>query len=128
MSWRGMLRTLMLALWAVLICCVVVGSLLPAKSSLITAIGRAHVSLKVLHYCAYTLLALLALIAVPRRSSGVLAAFAMVLLGVAVEFAQKLAPGRSCEIRDMLINGAGVITGVAIGLLGRGIASAVGRS
>jgi VanZ family protein len=118
----------MLALWAVLICCVVVGSLLPAKSSLITAIGRAHVSLKVLHYCAYTLLALLALIAVPRRSSGVLAAFAMVLLGVAVEFAQKLAPGRSCEIRDMLINGAGVITGVAIGLLGRGIASAVGRS
>ena len=106
MSWRGTLRTLMLALWAVLICCVIVGSLLPAKSSVITTIGRAHVSLKVLHYCAYTLLALTALFALRRTSASVLAALAMILLGVALEFGQKLVPGRSFEVGDMFINGA----------------------
>jgi len=121
-------RALILALWAVLICCVVAGSLLPARSALIVAIGRLHISLKALHYLAYTLLALMAMIAVPRRTNAALAIGATVLLGVAIEFAQKLAPGRSCEVRDMLINGAGVMTGVAVGLLGRGSASAVGRS
>ena len=121
-------RALILALWAVLICCVVAGSLLPARSALIVAIGRLHISLKALHYLAYTLLALMAMIAVPRRTNAALAIGATVLLGVAIEFAQQLAPGRSCEVRDMLINGAGVMTGVAVGLLGRGSASAVGRS
>jgi hypothetical protein len=90
-------QTLLLALWAVLICCVIVGSLLPAKSSVIAAICRLHISLKVLHFCAYTALALIALIAVPRRSNAVLAALAVILLGVALEFGQKLSPGRSCE-------------------------------
>ncbi len=61
-------------LWVVLICCVVVGSLLPATSPVIVAIGRLHISLKLMHYCAYTLLALVALIAVPRRSTAVQAA------------------------------------------------------
>ena len=128
MSWRGTLRTLMLALWAVLICCVIVGSLLPAKSSVITTIGRAHISLKVLHYCAYALLALMAMIAVRGRPYVALAVVATVLLGVAIEFAQKLAPGRSCEVRDMLINGAGAITGVAVGLVGRRFVPVIDRS
>jgi VanZ family protein len=121
-------RTLILTLWVVLICCVIVGSLLPAKSSAIVAIGRLHISLKVLHYCAYTSLALIALVAVRRRSAAVMAALTMIVLGVALEFGQKLVPGRACEIRDMFINATGVITGIAIGMLSRRIASAAGRS
>ena len=121
-------QTLLMALWAVLICCVVVGSLVPAKSSVIVGIGRLHISLKVLHFLAYTSLALMALIAIRRRSAAVLAALAMILLGVALEFGQKLSPGRSCEIRDMFINGAGVLTGISIGFLSRRIVPAVTRS
>jgi VanZ family protein len=52
----------------------------------------------------------------------------MILLGVALEFGQKLVPGRSCEIRDMFINGVGVLTGIAIGIPSRLIASAARRS
>jgi VanZ family protein len=121
-------QTLLMVLWAVLICCVVAGSLVPARSSVIVAIGRLHISLKVLHFLAYTSLALMALIAIRRRSAAVLAALAMILLGVALEFGQKLSPGRSCEIRDMFINGAGVLTGISIGFLSRRIVPAVTRS
>ena len=122
------IHTVFMILWVVLICCVVVGSLLPAASPVIVAIGRVHISFKVLHFCAYTSLALIALVAVRRRSAAVLAALAMILLGVALEFGQKLVPGRSCEIRDMVINGAGVLTGIAIGILGRRIIPAISTS
>ena len=121
-------HTVLMILWGVLICCVVVGSLVPAASPVIVAIGRVHISFKVLHFCAYTSLALIALVAVRRRSAAVLAALAMILLGVALEFGQKLVPGRSCEIRDMFINGVGVLTGIAIGIPSRLIASAARRS
>ena len=122
------IHTVFMILWAVLICCVVIGSLVPAASPVIVAIGRVHISLKVLHFVAYTSLALIALVAVRRRSAAVLAALAMILLGVALEFGQKLVPGRSCEIRDMVINGAGVLTGIAIGILGRRIIPAISTS
>ena len=133
MSRGGMLRwqskqTLLMALWAVLICCVVVGSLVPAKSSVIVGIGRLHISLKVLHFFAYASLALIPLVAIRRRPAAVLAALAMILLGVALEFGQKLSPGRSCEIRDMFINGAGVLTGIAIGILSRRIIPLASRT
>ena len=52
-------RTLILSLWAVLMCCVVVGSLLPAASPVMVAVGRLHISDKVLHFCAYVALSLL---------------------------------------------------------------------
>ena len=83
---------------------------------------------KVLHFCAYTWLAFLALLAIKRRSIAVQAALAMMLLGVALEFGQKLVPGRDFEVRDMFINGFGVLTGIAIGILGRRIVPAVSSS
>ena len=55
-------HTLILALWALLICCVVIGSLLPAASPAMMAIGRLHVNDKVMHFCAYLALSLLPLI------------------------------------------------------------------
>ena len=115
-------RILILALWVVLICCVIVGSLLPGRSPAIVAVGHLHI-IKVLHYCAYTSLAWIALVAVQRRSAALLAALAMIMLGVALEFGQKLVPGRSCEIRDMVINGVGVLTGIAIEIFSRRIAA-----
>jgi VanZ family protein len=91
-------------------------------------IGRLHIGLKVLHFCAYASLALVPLVAIRRRPAAVLAALAMILLGVALEFGQKLSPGRSCEIRDMFINGAGVLTGIAIGILSRRIIPLASRT
>ena len=53
---------------------------------------------------------------------------ATILLGVALEFGQELVPGRAFEIRDMFINGFGVLTGIAIGIPSRRIVPAVTRS
>jgi VanZ family protein len=119
---------LLYVLWLLSILLVMVGSLLPADSPVIRAVGRLPVSQKVLHFCGYTWLALLALLAVKRRSLAVVAALAMILLGVALEFGQKLVPGRSFEIRDMFINGFGVLTGLAIGILSRRSVPAVSSS
>jgi len=69
---------------------VITGSLLPATSPVMRAVGRLPVSGKVLHFGAYTWLALLA---IKRRSLAVVAALAVILLGVALEFGQKLMPG-----------------------------------
>jgi VanZ family protein len=117
-------RTVVRAVWAVLIGCVIVGSLLPAKSPVIAGMGRLHISLKVLHFVGYAALGWMATMAVRRGRAVVMAALAMVLLGVALEFAQKLSPGRSCEIGDMALNGAGVLAGIGIGGLWRRIATA----
>jgi len=46
-------QTLILVLWAALISSVVVGSWLPATCSVMLAVGRVHISVKVLHFCAY---------------------------------------------------------------------------
>ena len=43
-------RTLILAFWAVLVCCVVIGSLSPGASPLIVGIGRLHFNDKVMHF------------------------------------------------------------------------------
>jgi VanZ family protein len=65
------------------------------------------------------------LLAIKRRSLAISAALAMMLLGVALEFGQKLVPGRGFEIRDIFIDGAGVLTGFAIGILSRRIVPVV---
>jgi VanZ family protein len=119
---------LLYVLWLVSILLVVIGSLLPASSPVIRAVGRLPVSQKVLHFCAYTWMALLALLTIKRRPLAVMAALSMILLGVALEFGQKLVPGRAFEIRDMFINGFGVLTGIAIGILSRRILPAVSSS
>ena len=90
----------------------ITGSLLPASSPVIRAVGRLPVNQKVLHFCGYTWLAILAFLTIKSRSLAVTAALAMILLGVALEFGQKLVPGRAFEVRDMFINGFGVLTGI----------------
>jgi hypothetical protein len=55
-------------LWLLSILLVVSGSLLPGRSQVMRAVGMLPVSSKVLHFCAYTWLALLALWAWPWSS------------------------------------------------------------
>jgi lysylphosphatidylglycerol synthetase-like protein (DUF2156 family) len=77
---------LLYVLWLLSILLVVIGSLLPASSPVIRSVGMLPVNDKTLYFCAYTWLGLIALVAVRRRSAAVLAALAMILLGVALEF------------------------------------------
>jgi VanZ family protein len=119
---------LLYLLWLLSILLVVTGLLMPAASPVMRAIGLLPVGAKALHFCAYTWLALLALLAIKHRPLAIMAALSTILLGVVLEFGQKLVPGRGFEIRDMFINGAGVLTGFVIGILGRRIVPVLSSS
>ena len=43
-------HTPILVLWAVPVCCAVIGSLLPAASSVMVDVGRLHINDKVMHF------------------------------------------------------------------------------
>jgi VanZ family protein len=107
-------RTVVLVLWAVLICSVVAGSLLPAASGVIVAIRRLHISFKVLHFCAYVALSSLPVIGFRDRRRGIVAGLSMFLLGVLLEAGQHFSPGRGGAFGDVIVNGAGVSCGVLL--------------
>ena len=109
-------RTVILSLWVVLICCVVAGSLLPAASPVMIAIGRLHVWDKLQHFGAYLALSFLPVIGFRDRRKGLMAGLSMFLLGVLMEAGQHFSPGRSPELGDVLANGAGVSCGALLGL------------
>jgi hypothetical protein len=105
-------------LWILAIAGVITGELLPGDSAPMQWIGAAGVSDKVLHSAAYTLLAFIPVFGF-RLRAGLISAAVTVLLGVALEFAQALVPGRSYEVADMVANALGVGAGIGLGLLGR---------
>lgn len=105
-----------LLLWAVLIGCVIIGSLLPAASPVMVAVGRMHVSDKVLHFCAYLALSLLPVIGFRDRRRGLVAGLSMFALSILLEAGQHFAPGRAVELGDVIANGAGVSCGTLLGL------------
>ena len=107
-------RTLILSLGAVLMCCVVVGSLLPAASPLMVAVGRLHISDKVLHFSAYVALSLLPVVGCRDRRRGLIAGLSMFILGLLLEDGQHFSPGRAVEFGDVIANGAGVSCGVLL--------------
>jgi VanZ family protein len=109
-------RTLILSLWAVLICCVVVGSLLPAASPVMVAIGRLHIWDKLQHFGSYLALSFLPVIGFRDRRRGIVAGLSMFVLGVLLEAGQHFSPGRAVELGDVLANGAGVSCGALLGL------------
>ena len=109
-------RALILVLWAVLICCVVIGSLAPGSSSLMVAIGRLHVWDKLQHFGAYLVLSLLPVNGLRDRRRGLMAGLSMFLLGVLMEAGQHFSPGRSVELGDVIANGVGVSCGALLGL------------
>ena len=109
-------HTALLAVWGVLICCVVIGSLLPAKSPVMVAVGRLHINDKVMHFGAYVALSLLPVIGFRDRRRGLIAGLSMFLLGVLMEAGQHFSPGRAVELGDVIANGAGVSCGTLLGL------------
>ena len=110
------LRRLILSLWGVLICCVVIGSLLPAANPVIVMIGRLHIWDKLQHFGAYLALSLLPVIGFRDRRRGLMAGLSMFLLGILMEAGQHFSPGRAVELGDVVANGAGVSCGTLLGL------------
>jgi VanZ family protein len=110
------LRRLILSLWGVLICCVVIGSLLPAANPVMVMIGRLHIWDKLQHFGAYLALSLLPVIGFRDRRRGLMAGLSMFLLGILMEAGQHFSPGRAVELGDVVANGAGVSCGTLLGL------------
>ena len=108
--------TLILFLWGVLICCVIVGSLLPAASPVMVAVGRLEINDKLQHFCAYLTLSSLPVVGFRDRRRGIGAGLSMFVLGVLLEAGQHFSPGRAVELGDVLANGAGVSCGALLGL------------
>lgn len=107
-----------LLLWLLAMAVVITGELLPGDSPMLAWIGYFHVSDKLLHFVAYTGLAVIPVFGF-RLPAGLASAASMILLGIALEFLQRLVPGRSFGVADMVANALGVFAGVALGLLGR---------
>ena len=106
------------AAWLAALIAPVIGELLPGNSLEMRWVGANHVSDKTLHFTAYALLAFLPIFGFGTRG-GIAVGASMVLLGVALEFAQRLVPLRSFEVGDMMANGMGVAAGMALALLGQ---------
>ena len=109
-------HTALLTVWAVLICCVVVGSLLPAANPVMVAVGRLHINDKVQHFGAYLVLSFLPVIGFRDRRRGLMAGISMFLLGALMEAGQHFSPGRAVELGDVVANGVGVSCGTLLGL------------
>jgi VanZ family protein len=110
------LRAAILFFWIFLICCVVIGSLAPAASPLMVAIGRLHIWDKLQHFGAYVALSFLPVIGFRDKRRGIVVGLSMFVLGALLEAGQHFSPGRSVELGDVLANGAGVSCGALLGL------------
>jgi len=108
-----------LVVWAVLICGVVIGELLPAAAPVMVAMGRLHIWDKLQHFGAYLTLSFLPVIGFRDRRRGVLVGLSMFVLGALLEAGQHFSPGRSMELGDVLANGAGVTCGALLGIPAR---------
>ena len=110
------LRAAILFFWFFLICCVAIGSLLPAASPVMVAVGRLHINDKVQHFCAYLALSSLPVIGFRDRRRGIVAGLSMFVLGVLLEGGQHFSPGRAVELGDVIANGMGVSCGLLLAL------------
>src|ERR1039458_10592221 len=90
------------------------GSLLPAASPVMVAVGRLRINDKVQHFCAYLALSSLPVIGFRDGSRGIAAGLSMFVLGVLLEAGQHFSPGRVVELGDVIANGAGVSCGVLL--------------
>jgi VanZ family protein len=102
-------------LWLAAVAAVIIGSLLPGSSLPLRTLGELHVSDKILHFAAYAVLAFLPAL---HERWPVLAATlaAAIALGVLLEFAQRLSPGRNFEVADMVADACGVLGGLLLAL------------
>ena len=109
-------RPILIALWIVLIACVIVGSLLPAASPVMVAISHLNIYDKLQHFGAYLALSFLPVIVFRDRQRGLIVGLSMFILGVLLETGQHFSPGRAVELGDVIANGIGVTCGVLLAL------------
>ncbi|MEK7408923.1 MAG: VanZ family protein [Acidobacteriota bacterium] len=117
-------RRLLLCIWWLDLAFVAATSLLPGRLLMRIGLGPAAVNDKGVHFLAYASLAVLPVLGIARPRCALAAAASVVLLGLALEFAQRLVPGRSFEWADFAANNLGVLAGAAAGLLVRRLAAA----
>jgi len=98
---------------------VVAGSLLPGALLGRMHLNSAHLSDKWIHFCGYALLAALPVSAAAGRLRVLVGIVCLAVLGLVLEFAQRLVPGRTYDSGDFVANVLGLLTGVAAGLLAR---------
>lgn len=77
---------------------------------------------KTAHFCIFALegflLGLALMKTLPRKGpAGVLAAVSCAVVAVLNEYHQSFSEGRSCELRDMIIDSSGALAGVLVGAL-----------
>lgn len=115
-------------LWLLALAAVATGSLLPPS-----ALHRLPLDLiagtsdKLVHFLNYCMLALLPVLFLDMVGIGIACSAVMIALGVALEFAQRLVPGRAYEVGDICANTAGVLFGVAAALVMRAALQASAR-
>jgi VanZ family protein len=97
-------------------CRKIIGSLAPAASPLMVAIGRLHIWDKLQHFGAYLALSFLPVIGFRDKRRGIVAGLSMFVLGTLLEGGQHFSPGRAVELGDVIANGAGVSCGALLGL------------
>lgn len=103
---------LWLAVWLAMIALVIAGSLLPADELPKPRFAGAD---KVQHFLGYAALAGYAVMLFERAREHAIAAVAVVLLGVAIEFAQgAITQSRRADAADVLANVIGAVAGWAL--------------
>ena len=100
--------------WLCILGCVVVGSLLPSNSQPKRALDALDVNDKLLHFLAYSALALIPALH-EKKPVAALLALAVAVLGVALEFGQALFTDRLFELGDIVASTAGVLCGFVAG-------------
>jgi VanZ family protein len=109
-------------LWAMAGCCVLIASVLPARSELIQLAARLPITDGVEHFSAYLVLSFFAVMSFQSRRRGILAGLSMFAGGYAVEVIQYFGcPTRAYELRDVVSNGAGVACGLMLAQVIRGL-------
>ena len=113
-------KRILRVVWLTAILVVIIGSLLPGNSAPMRLLDTLHVPDKVEHFLAYAVLAFLPTIH-ERRGFIIVAAIGAVALGVGLEYAQLYSGWRDFEVKDMVADTAGVLTGAAAGIPMRSI-------
>ena len=102
-----------ISVWTISIIVVIYLSLIPRVEFLVEFWGAD----KVYHLIAYGWLGFLPTIGFEKRSTGIIAALSIILLGIGLEWAQKFVVGRMFSFTDMIANTLGVVLGIISGRL-----------
>ena len=108
--------TTVLMVWAVLLLVIASGELLPGSSAPMRLLSELAVGDKIIHFCAYSVLALLPAFGL-RFPIAALCVGVTELVGVALEFVQTFVSGRSCDIYDIAANTGGVLAGIGFAII-----------